>query len=86
MPIPGLALTGGAATATASNRGDATLHGDMGLHSGDGNRGFVNNITFGDGSIDASGAMDIPRQYGWLPWALLAVAGAVAFWFLKRKG
>lgn len=85
MPIPGLALTGGASGATASNRGDQTLHGDLGLHSGDGNRGFVNNITFGDGSIDASGALDPVGSRSWLPWAILAGAGVFAFWFLRRK-
>ena len=84
--FPSLSMTGGRASSDASNSGEQTLHGDLGLTTGDGNRGFVNNVNFGSGSVDADGS--ITGQSGlFSPWIVAGiVAGCcLAIFALRRK-
>ena len=59
-------------SSSATAKGENTFHNDLGLKTGDGNRGFINNVNFGSGSVDAAGTLSTPK-----PWFLFAGAGLI---------
>jgi hypothetical protein len=82
--IPGLsANVSTSANSSASNKGEQTLHGDLGLSTGEGNRGFVNNVNFAPGdSIGADGlAPSSSNLLRWVAVGILVLAVAAALWF-----